>query len=177
MSLHQGLPLARALQRVEAALAQRTAWVLAALLLVLMTPALQAQLTRGRHGYQPERKPAAAWLDREEASAPRWVPDPHSRGCLAYCLEPDEPYVFMGSRSLAPDNQSGDRIRVMGPAELDLALEGRLAGTLVLSERPLSFCPGQEGVPGYQTLYRGSATSIDGQRLEGQIRMLIRGRP
>jgi hypothetical protein len=173
------LLLARALQGVEAALAQRwgsrTTWVLAALLLAVMAPALLAQLTRGRHGYQPEWKLAAAWLDREEASAPYWVPDPHSRGCLAYYLEPGAPYVFMGSRSLDSANQAGDRTRVMGPDELELARLGRLSGVLVLPNWPLSFSPGPEGVPAYQALYESSATRIHGQRPEGQIRILKAG--
>jgi hypothetical protein len=144
-----------------------------------MAPALRAELLHGRRDYQPDWKGAAAWLEGHAAGRAVWLPDPHSRGCLAYYLEPESDLVFMAARSLDPANRPGDRLRVMDAAALDAAVAGRLDGELVLPGRPLSFTPGPSREAVYRGLYGRPSAVIPGQRPEGDIHILAAegGRP
>lgn len=171
---------ARALLGLERALARRWPRIafggLALTAALGLAPALHERLTRGRQGYQPDWRAAAVRLAERDSRQPVWVPDPHSRGSLAYYLDPGAPYVFMAGRSLDPANRPGDRIRVLGSSELEQALSGRLEGVLVMPNWPLSFSPGPEGMPAYQDLYARADVRIPGQRPEGEIRLLFKAR-
>ena len=118
------------------------AWALAVLLLAALSPALQAR-RQAREAYQPDWRGAAEAIRRQDpdGSGIVWVPDTHSRACLAWYLTPDADTVFMHARSLDGGNRDGDRIRVLRSEDARAWLHGERSGLALRVGEPLGPSP------------------------------------